>query len=61
MAAFHYPPLHSSPFGGALRLEGDELPVAERVAATLVRLPIHPLLSDEDVGRVVEAVRASLG
>jgi dTDP-4-amino-4,6-dideoxygalactose transaminase len=61
MAAFHYPPLHSSPFGRTLRPEGDELPVAERVAATLVRLPIHPLLSDEDVGRVVEAVRASLG
>jgi dTDP-4-amino-4,6-dideoxygalactose transaminase len=60
MAAFHYPPLHSSPFGRALRPEGDELPVAERVAATLLRLPIHPLLSDEDVGRVVEAVRASL-
>jgi len=61
MATFHYPPLHSSPFGRTLRADADELPVAERVAATLVRLPIHPLLSDEDVGRVVEAVRASLG
>jgi dTDP-4-amino-4,6-dideoxygalactose transaminase len=53
--------LHSSPFGRTLRPDGDVLPVAERVAATLVRLPIHPLLSDEDIGRVIEAVRVSLG
>ena len=32
-----------------------------RVAATLLRLPLHPLLSDDDVARVVEGVRASLG
>jgi len=57
MAAFHYVPLHSSPFGCAFA--AGEYPVTERVASTMVRLPIHPLMSPEDVERVVEAVLAS--
>jgi dTDP-4-amino-4,6-dideoxygalactose transaminase len=61
MAAFHYVPLHSSPFGRTLGASDGGLPVTERVAATLLRLPLHPLLSDDEVSRVVEGVRASLG
>lgn len=56
MASFHYVPLHSSPHGRAIGAT-PELPVTERVASTLVRLPLHPRLSDEDVTRVIEAVR----
>ncbi len=58
-ATFHYVPLHSSPQGRALG-SGRELPVTDRVAATLLRLPLHPLLTDTEVERVVETVRASL-
>jgi dTDP-4-amino-4,6-dideoxygalactose transaminase len=60
-AAFHYVPLHSSPFGRTLPGVAGEFPVAERVARTLLRLPLHPRLSDEDVERVLDAVRESLG
>jgi dTDP-4-amino-4,6-dideoxygalactose transaminase len=59
MASFHYIPLHSSPQGRALGLDGGDLPVTDRVAGTLLRLPLHPLLTDEDVERVVSAVIAS--
>jgi dTDP-4-amino-4,6-dideoxygalactose transaminase len=59
MASFHYIPLHSSPHGRALGLDGGDLPVTDRVASTLLRLPLHPLLADEDVDRVVSAVIAS--
>jgi dTDP-4-amino-4,6-dideoxygalactose transaminase len=59
-AAFHYVPLHSSPFARQQGLYAGSLPVTERVAATLLRLPLHPSLSDEDVDRVLEAVRRSL-
>jgi dTDP-4-amino-4,6-dideoxygalactose transaminase len=60
-AAFHYVPLHSSPFGRSLGLDGSgPFAVTERVASTLVRLPIHPLMSDDDAGRVVDGVLASL-
>jgi dTDP-4-amino-4,6-dideoxygalactose transaminase len=59
MAAFHYVPLHSSPHGRRLGAAGD-LPVTERVARTLLRLPLHPRLSEEDVDRVVDAVKHAL-
>ena len=56
MATFHYVPLHSSPFGQKFAGEAPSLPVTDRVAATLVRLPLHPRLTEEDVDRVVSAV-----
>jgi dTDP-4-amino-4,6-dideoxygalactose transaminase len=59
MASFHYVPLHSSPHGRALGLDRGDLPVTERVARTLLRLPLHPLLADGDVDRVIAAVIAS--
>jgi dTDP-4-amino-4,6-dideoxygalactose transaminase len=56
MATFHYVPLHSAPH--ARRLGVDvELPVTDRVAATLLRLPLHPGLTVDEVDRVVDGVR----
>lgn len=57
-ASFHYVPLHTAPHGRALGLDVLELPVTDRVARTLLRLPLHPLLTDEEVDRVLDAVRA---
>jgi len=57
LATFHYVPLHSSPRGRELGTAAVELPTTERVAASLLRLPLHPLLADEDVERVIDAVR----
>jgi dTDP-4-amino-4,6-dideoxygalactose transaminase len=56
MATFHYVPLHSAPHGRALGAGRRELPVTDRVARTLLRLPLHPGLSESDVARVIEAV-----
>ncbi len=56
MATFHYVPLHSSPHGRKIGAE-QELPVTDRVAGTLMRLPLHPRLADADVDRVIDAVR----
>ncbi len=60
-AAFHYVPLHGSPFGRTLSGATGEFPVSERIARTLLRLPLHALLSDDDLARVVDAVTGSLG
>jgi len=57
-ASFHYVPLHSAPHGRALGLDGADFPVTDRVARTLLRLPLHPLLTGEEVERVLDAVRA---
>lgn len=59
MATFHYVPLHSSPMGTGIH-DGRALPVTDRVALRLLRLPIHPQLSAEDVDRVIAAVRECL-
>lgn len=58
-AAFHYVPLHDSPFGRRLESRGP-FPVTERVAKTLLRIPLHPLLRDDEVARVVEALQEAL-
>ncbi|HET8647601.1 MAG TPA: dTDP-4-amino-4,6-dideoxygalactose transaminase, partial [Vicinamibacteria bacterium] len=60
-ATFHYVPLHSSPFGRGLQPVPPVLPVTERVAGTLLRLPLYPGLTDADVDRVVAAVRSFPG
>jgi len=58
MATFHYIPLHYAPQGR--RIGADyELPVTERVSATLLRLPLHARLTDADVDRVIDAVRGA--
>jgi dTDP-4-amino-4,6-dideoxygalactose transaminase len=61
-ATFHYVPLHSSPYARerwGYRI-GD-LPVTERVAASLVRLPIYPDLSQEDQDYIIESLYGVLG
>lgn len=60
-ATFHYVPLHSSPFGQALNGSQEDLPVTNRVARTLLRLPLHPGLTEADVDRVIAAVCGALG
>jgi dTDP-4-amino-4,6-dideoxygalactose transaminase len=55
-AAFHYVPLHSAPYA---RQSADiapvDLPVTDRVAASLVRLPISAAFTDADCDDVVTA------
>jgi dTDP-4-amino-4,6-dideoxygalactose transaminase len=34
--------------------------VSERLASSVLSLPVHPDLSDDEVERVIEAVQASL-
>jgi len=56
-ATFHYVPLHSSPHGRRIDSDPGALPVTDRVASTLLRLPLHPLLGPSEVERVIAAVR----
>ncbi len=61
LATFHYVPLHESSMGGKLGgPAGSSLPVTERVARCLLRLPLHAQMRESDVQRVVSAVRSSL-
>ena len=53
-AVRHYVPLHSAPAGIRFGRTQGELPVTDRVAATLIRLPLFSAISDEAVDRVIE-------
>jgi dTDP-4-amino-4,6-dideoxygalactose transaminase len=56
-AGIHYPiPLHRQPAFAAL--PATSLPATERVAAEIVSLPMYAELDREQVGQVVEAIRA---
>ncbi|WP_408736076.1 DegT/DnrJ/EryC1/StrS family aminotransferase [Acetobacter senegalensis] len=56
-SAIYYPlPLHKQP---AYRdhHDGSSLPVSEDLATRILALPIHPELTDEEVSRIIAAVR----
>lgn len=47
-ATFHYVPLHSSPVGERLGVSSGALPVTEKVASSLVRLPLYYDMTPQD-------------
>ncbi len=59
--SIHYPsPLHHQPVYAHLR-EKYSCPVAERVSKQCISLPMWPDMSDEQIARVVKAVREVVG
>ncbi len=55
-ASVHFIPLHHMRFyADVYGLSPSHYPVAEREAARLLSLPLHPLLTDHDVDDVIEA------
>jgi UDP-4-amino-4,6-dideoxy-N-acetyl-beta-L-altrosamine transaminase len=56
----HYIPVHTQPYYRA-RYGPLSLPGAEAWYAQCLSLPLYPAMSDEDVSKVVEALRAGLG
>ena len=60
-ASFHFVPLHSSPFSReALGYSDLCLPVTERVAAEIIRLPIYPQLTESDLEYIVTSFKEIL-
>lgn len=55
-ASFHYLPLHTSLMGRKLGYRVGDLPVSEEVAATLIRLPMHPKLKKSELDYIVAAL-----
>lgn len=57
-ASVHFIPLHHMRFyADVYGLSASDYPVAEREAARLLSLPLHPLLTDHDVDDVIETTR----
>ncbi len=58
---FHYLPLHLSAVGRALGHTEGEYPVTESVSGRLIRLPIYPLLTDDEQGYVIAMMKEWAG
>jgi dTDP-4-amino-4,6-dideoxygalactose transaminase len=58
-AAHHFVPLHSSPYGRRLN-PGVNLPRTDRLAASIVRLPIYPGLEEESLEKVAREFKKAL-
>ncbi len=58
LTVFHYQALHLSDVGRRFGGRSGDCPVAERAGDCLVRLPLFYSLSDDEVGRVIEAVQS---
>jgi dTDP-4-amino-4,6-dideoxygalactose transaminase len=57
LAAFHYVPLHNAPHAQKIGADGARLAVTESVAGRLLRLPLHPRMTEAEVERVIAEVR----
>ena len=58
----HYPPLHLTPFGREkLGYQDGDFPLTEMVSDTIVRLPVYPQLTREELDHVIEVVCQSIG
>lgn len=59
--AVHYPiALHEQPVFDYLGQSEGAFPVSEAAARRVISLPMHPYLTEEQQGRVVEALRAAV-
>jgi dTDP-3-amino-3,4,6-trideoxy-alpha-D-glucose transaminase len=60
--AVHYPfPIHRTEAYADLGMGEGSLPVAERLAEEVLTLPLFPTMSDEDIARIVDAMRSFRG
>ncbi|WP_448556510.1 dTDP-4-amino-4,6-dideoxygalactose transaminase [Thalassotalea montiporae] len=55
-ATFHYMPLHNSPYAKQQGFYQGPLPITERVSSTLIRLPMHPNLTVNDVAHITKLI-----
>jgi dTDP-4-amino-4,6-dideoxygalactose transaminase len=62
MASSHFVPLHSSPYAQQRwGYRADDLPVTERVAASIIRLPIWAGMTDDMLDYVSDVVHEAIG
>ena len=56
--AVHYPiPVHRQPLYEKLGYDKVSLPASEKMAQSVLSLPVHPALSEADLERIVDSVR----
>jgi UDP-2-acetamido-2-deoxy-ribo-hexuluronate aminotransferase len=60
--AVHYPrPLHLQPAFSALGYQEGAFPLSEKAGKSVMSLPMHPYLSDEDQNYIVDSLKKAVG
>lgn len=59
--AFHYVPLHSSIMGRKLGYKNYDFQVTNSIASSLLRLPIYPELTDNEIRFITKEIRLFFG
>lgn len=60
-ASFHYLPLHSSPMGKKMGYKPNDLPVTEKSAMCLLRLPLYPGMTESEIEYTMKSIKAVIG
>lgn len=60
LAVFHYIPLHTSPMGIKLGYKEGDLPVTEEYAKRILRLPLYPDMTEEELTFICDKVHEIL-
>ena len=56
----HYIPVHTQPYYREMGFASGDFPEAERYYCEAISLPIYPGLSDDDINKVVEALKIAI-
>jgi dTDP-4-amino-4,6-dideoxygalactose transaminase len=59
-AIYYSTPIHRTPFYSSLGYDKVRQPNAELVAATVLSLPVNPIVSEDDIRRMAEIIKKSL-
>ena len=60
-APFHYIPLHLSPMGQKYGYKEGDLPITEKYASRLIRLPLYADMTEEETEEVCKALKKKWG
>ncbi|WP_018306908.1 dTDP-4-amino-4,6-dideoxygalactose transaminase [Desulfitobacterium hafniense] len=60
-ASFHYLPLHSSPMGKKMGYKPNDLPVTEKAAKCLLRLPLYAGMTEAELHYILQSVEVIIG
>jgi len=56
LAVFHYIPLHLSPMGKKLGYNVGDLPITEKLASSLLRLPLYYEITQAEQAKVIDSI-----
>ena len=59
-AVFYPKPLHLHPHFAKLGYKEGDFPVSEEIANRVISLPVHPMLSDDELKEIVRIVKEAV-